>query len=46
MKLASFRYRDRDRIGFSVDGFLVDLADAGFVLAGAFLGLLEGFRQG
>ncbi|HEX5778000.1 MAG TPA: fumarylacetoacetate hydrolase family protein [Xanthobacteraceae bacterium] len=27
MKLASFRYRDRDRIGFSVDGFLVDLAD-------------------
>jgi 2,4-diketo-3-deoxy-L-fuconate hydrolase len=27
MKLASFRYRDRDRIGFSVDGYLVDLAD-------------------
>ena len=27
MKLASFRHRDRDRIGFSVDGFLVDLAD-------------------
>jgi 2,4-didehydro-3-deoxy-L-rhamnonate hydrolase len=27
MKLASFRYRNRDRIGFSVDGFLVDLAD-------------------
>jgi 2,4-didehydro-3-deoxy-L-rhamnonate hydrolase len=27
MKLASFRYRDRDRIGFAIDGFLVDLAD-------------------
>ena len=27
MKLASFRYRDRDRIGFAAGGFLVDLAD-------------------
>jgi 2,4-diketo-3-deoxy-L-fuconate hydrolase len=27
MKLASFRYRDRDRIGFAVADFLVDLAD-------------------
>jgi 2-keto-4-pentenoate hydratase/2-oxohepta-3-ene-1,7-dioic acid hydratase in catechol pathway len=27
MKLASFRYRDRDRIGFAADGHLIDLAD-------------------
>lgn len=27
MKLASFRYKDRDRIGFAVADFLVDLAD-------------------
>jgi 2,4-diketo-3-deoxy-L-fuconate hydrolase len=27
MKLASFRYQDRDRIGFVADGHLVDLAD-------------------
>ena len=26
MKLASFRYQDRDRIGFAADGHLVDLA--------------------
>ena len=28
MKLASFRYRDRDRNGFSVGGFLADVAAA------------------
>jgi hypothetical protein len=27
MKLASFRFDGRDRIGFSVDGFLIGLAD-------------------
>lgn len=32
MKLASFRHRGRDRIGFGVDGGLVDLADVALAM--------------
>ena len=51
MKLASFRYQDRDRIGFAVDDKLLDLADIAHAIGATplpadMIGLIESGDEG